>query len=33
MSLKILRDMDMIQKRTGNSTELQQDSETIVLSD
>ncbi len=33
MSLKILRDMDMIQKLTGNSTELQQDSETTIRSD
>ena len=33
MSLKVLRDMDLIKKLTGNSTELQQDSETIVRSD
>jgi uncharacterized protein (TIRG00374 family) len=32
MSLKILRDMNLIKKLTGNSTELQQDSETIFKS-
>jgi glycosyltransferase 2 family protein len=32
MSLKILRDMDLIKKLTGNSTEFQQDSETIFKS-
>jgi len=33
MSLKILKDMDLIKKLTGESTELQQDSETIVIAD